>query len=77
MMSLSDDLMNASVAIDDARGRSFGRIVTLFEGRNWTPMSLVRFSDGPEKGRAIQIPLEVLLFDPDTATAGFRTGEAG
>ena len=62
MMHFSEHLMNAEVVLPSERGPSRGRIVTLYEGRQWTPMAGVRFIDGPEKGHFVPVPLEVLEY---------------
>lgn len=64
MMHFSDHLMNAEVDLHNPEQGtvSRGRIVTLFEGRQWTPMAGVRFYTGPEKGRFLPVPLEMLEF---------------
>jgi len=62
MMHFSERLMDVEVELEEGDTASRGRIVTLFEGRNWTPMTVVRFFSGPQQGRAFPIPLEVLTF---------------
>lgn len=62
MMHFSERLMDVEVELMEGDAVSRGRIVTLFEGRNWTPMTVVRFFRGHQQGRAIPVPLEVLLF---------------
>ena len=62
MMHFSDRLMNAEVEIAHGAEPSRGYVVTLYEGRNWTPMAGVRFFSGPEKGHFIPVPLEALKF---------------